>query len=159
MAQASSIKILVENRRARHDFILLESFEAGLALTGTEVKAARAGMVQLKDAYARVVDGEAWLVNAHISPYSHGNRQNHDPLRDRKLLLHRREIDKLAGRTRDGGLTLIPTRLYLKNGRIKCEIALARARKLHDKRALEREREKEAEAREALRESRRRTGL
>jgi len=152
------IKILVENRQARHNYILLERFEAGLALTGTEVKAARSGMAQLKDAYAQVVNREAWLVNAHISPYSHGNRQNHNPLRDRKLLLHRREIDKLMGWTREGGLTLIPTKLYLKKGRIKCELALARARKVHDKRALEREREKEAEARQALRESRRRAG-
>lgn len=156
MAEGGALKILTENRQARHNYILLERFEAGLVLTGTEVKAARAGMVQLKDAYARVAGNEAWLVNAHISPYSHGNRQNHDPLRDRKLLLHRREIDKLMGRTRDGGLTLIPTRLYLKKGLIKCELALARARKLHDKRALAREREKEAEARQALRDSRRR---
>lgn len=158
VSEAGAVKILTENRQARHDYFLLERFEAGLALTGTEVKAARAGMVQLKDAYAQVVNNEAWLINAHISPYSHGNRQNHDPLRDRKLLLHRREIDKLLGRTRDGGLTLIPTRLYLKKGRIKCELALARARKLHDKRALQREREKEAEARQALRESRRPAG-
>jgi SsrA-binding protein len=156
VAEGGALKILTENRQARHNYILLERFEAGLVLTGTEVKAARAGMVQLKDAYARVAGNEAWLVNAHISPYSHGNRQNHDPLRDRKLLLHRREIDKLMGRTRDGGLTLIPTRLYLKKGLIKCELALARARKLHDKRALAREREKEAEARQALRDSRRR---
>ncbi len=156
MAEGGALKILTENRQARHNYLLLERFEAGLVLTGTEVKAARAGMVQLKDAYARVVRNEAWLVNAHISPYSHGNRQNHDPLRDRKLLLHRREIDKLMGRTRDGGLTLIPTRLYLKKGLIKCELALARARKVHDKRAAAREREKEAEARQALRDSRRR---
>lgn len=156
MAQAEPIKVLTENRQARHDYIVLARYEAGLVLTGTEVKAARAGMVQLKDAYAQVRDNEAWLINAHISPYSHGNRQNHDPLRDRKLLLHRREIDKLLGRTRDGGLTIIPLRLYLKKGRIKCELALARARRLHDKRALEREREKQAEARQALREAQRR---
>jgi SsrA-binding protein len=158
VAEAEGIKILTENRQARHNYILLETFEAGLALTGTEVKAARAGMVQLKDAYAQIRDHEAWLINAHISPYSHGNRQNHDPLRDRKLLLHRREIDKLSGRTRDGGLTIIPTRLYLKKGRIKCELALARARRKYDKRELEREREKEAEARQVLREARRRSG-
>lgn len=159
MGEADNIKVLVENRRARHDYIVLERFEAGLVLTGTEVKAARAGMVQLKDAYAQVRDNEAWLINAHISPYSHGNRQNHDPLRDRKLLLHRREIDKLLGRTRDGGLTIIPLRLYLKRGLIKCELALVRARKTYDKRALEREREKEAEARQALREARRRSSF
>jgi SsrA-binding protein len=158
VAGDEGIKVLTENRQAHHNYILLERFEAGLALTGTEVKAARAGMVQLKDAYAQIRNNEAWLINAHISPYSHGNRQNHDPLRDRKLLLHRREIDKLLGRTRDGGLTIIPTRLYLKKGWIKCELALARARKKHDKRALERERELEAEARQALREARRRAG-
>lgn len=156
MAQGEAIKVLTENRQARHNYIVLERYEAGLVLTGTEVKAARAGMVQLKDAYAQIRDNEAWLINAHISPYSHGNRQNHDPLRDRKLLLHRREIDKLLGRTRDGGLTIIPLRLYLKKGLIKCELALARARRMHDKRALEREREKEAEARQALREAQRR---
>ncbi|MCS7316128.1 MAG: SsrA-binding protein SmpB [Bryobacterales bacterium] len=156
MVQAEPIKVLTENRQARHNYIVLERYEAGLVLTGTEVKAARAGMVQLKDAYAQIRDNEAWLINAHISPYSHGNRQNHDPLRDRKLLLHRREIDKLLGRTRDGGLTIVPLRLYLKKGLIKCELALARARRMHDKRALEREREREAEARQALREAQRR---
>lgn len=132
----------------------MERFEGGLVLTGTEVKSAREGKIQLKDSYAEVRNGEAWLVHAHISPYSHGNRANHDPLRERKLLLHRREIDKLLGKTREKGLTLIPTRVYLKQGRIKCELALARAKKLHDKRAAERARTTEAEARQALRERR-----
>ncbi len=145
------VKLLASNRQAAHNFFLLERFEAGLVLTGTEVKSAREGNVQLKDSYAEVRRSEAWLVDAHISPYSHGNRSNHDPLRDRKLLLHRREIDKLLGKTREKGLTLIPTRLYLKAGRIKCELALARAKKLHDKRAAERERTTQAEARQALR--------
>ena len=144
-------KLLASNRQAAHNFFLLERFEAGLVLTGTEVKSAREGAVQLKDSYAEVRNGEAWLIDAHISPYSHGNRSNHDPLRDRKLLLHRREIDKLLGKTREKGLTLIPTRLYLKAGRIKCELALARAKKLHDKRAADRERTTQAEARQALR--------
>ncbi len=153
LREKGQIKIVTENRQARHNYFLLERYEAGLVLTGTEVKAARDGKVQLKDAYAQVLDNEAWLMNAHISPYSHGNRQNHDPLRNRKLLLHRREIDRLLGKTRDGGLTLIPTKMYLKDGRIKCELALARAKKLHDKRAAERERATEAEAREALRKS------
>ena len=144
-------KLLASNRQASHNFFLLERFEAGLVLTGTEVKSAREGSVQLKESYAEVRNGEAWLVDAHFSPYSHGNRANHDPLRERKLLLHRREIDKLLGKTREKGLTLIPTRIYLKEGRIKCELALARAKKLHDKRAAARERATKDEARRALR--------
>jgi SsrA-binding protein len=149
--QPADIKILSANRQAAHNWFLTDRVEAGLVLTGTEVKAARDGMVQLKDAYAEVLANEAWLVNAHISPYSHGNRMNHDPLRRRKLLLHRSEIDKLLGKTRERGFTLVPTRIYLKQGRIKCELALARAKKLHDKREAERTRTTEAEAREAMR--------
>jgi SsrA-binding protein len=149
-SKASEIKILAANRQASHNYLLLDRFEAGLVLTGTEVKAAREGKIQLKDSYAEVLHGEAWLMNAHISPYSHGNRMNHDPVRSRKLLLHRIEIDKLLGKTRERGFTLIPTRVYLKTGRIKCELALARAKKLHDKRAAERQRENEAEARQAV---------
>ncbi len=152
---ASDIKVLAANRQAGHNYFLLERFEAGLVLTGTEVKAARSGNVQLKDSYGDIRGGEAWLVNVHISPYSHGNRQNHDPVRNRKLLLHRKEIDKLLGKTREKGLTLIPTKVYLKNGKIKCELALARVKKLHDKRAAERARTTEAEAREAMRGRRR----
>jgi SsrA-binding protein len=152
--QASGIKILAANRQAGHNYFLLDRFEAGLVLTGTEVKAAREGKIQLKDGYAEVHNGEAWLVNVHISPYSHGNRMNHDPVRSRKLLLHRTEIDKLLGKTRERGFTLIPTSVYLKTGRIKCELALARAKKLHDKREAERKRSTEAEAREAVRRSR-----
>jgi SsrA-binding protein len=144
-------KILSDNRQAGHSYILMDRFEAGLVLTGTEVKAARAGKVQLKDAYASVVNGEAFLVNAHISHYSHGNRENHDPVRQRKLLLHRNEIDKLQGKTRERGLALIPTKMYLKEGRIKCELALGRGKKLHDKREAERARTAEAEARAAIR--------
>jgi SsrA-binding protein len=144
-------KILSDNRQAGHNYILMDRFEAGLVLTGTEVKAARAGKVQLKDAYASVVNGEAFLVNAHISHYSHGNRENHDPVRQRKLLLHRNEIDKLQGKTRERGLALIPTKMYLKEGRIKCELALGRGKKLHDKREAERARTAEAEARAAIR--------
>jgi SsrA-binding protein len=147
----NDIKILAANRAAGHNYLLLERLEAGLVLTGTEVKAARDGKVQLKDAYGEVLGREAWLKNAHISPYSHGNIMNHDPLRDRKLLLHRKEIEKLLGKTREKGLTLIPTKIYLKNGKIKCELALARAKKLYDKREAERKRTTEAEAREMLR--------
>jgi SsrA-binding protein len=147
----TTFKILSDNRRAGHEYFLLERFEAGMVLTGTEVKAAKDGKVQLKEAYAAVLNNEAWLVNAHISEYSHGNRENHPPIRNRKLLLHRKEIDKLLGQTREKGLALIPTKIYLKNGRIKCEIAVARGKKLHDKRATERARTAEDEARAEMR--------
>jgi SsrA-binding protein len=146
-----AIKILSDNRQAGHNYHLLDRIEAGIALQGTEVKAAKTGRVQLKDAYADIVNHEAWLYNAHISQYSHGNRENHEPVRRRKLLLHRQEIDKLAGKVLDKGLTLIPTKMYLKNGRIKCELAIARGKKLHDKREAERTREQNEEARKAVR--------
>jgi SsrA-binding protein len=129
----------------------MERFEAGLVLTGTEVKAAKDGMVQLKDAYGAVLGNEAWLINAHISQYSHGNRENHPPIRNRKLLLHRREIDKLLGQTREKGLALIPTKMYLKKGKIKCELALAKGKKLYDKREADRSRTADAEARAEMR--------
>ena len=147
----ANIKILADNRKARHDYFLLERYEAGLVLTGTEVKAARNGQIQLRDGYAEIAGNEAWLVNVHIGHYSHGNIWNHPIERRRKLLLHRQEIDKLAGKTREKGLTLVPTKIYLKDGRIKCEIALARGRKQHDKREAIRARERETEAREAIR--------
>jgi SsrA-binding protein len=144
------IKVLSDNRQAGHNYHLLERYEAGIVLTGTEVKAAKDGKIQLKDGFAEVSGNEAWLLNAHISQYSHGNRENHEPTRRRKLLLHRREIDKLLGTTREKGLTLIPTKIYLKNGRIKCELAVAKGKKLHDKRESERKREMDAEARAAI---------
>ena len=146
----SAIKILSDNRHAAHNYHLMERYEAGIALTGTEVKAAKSGKIQLKESYAEVTGNEAWLVNANISEYSHGNRQNHEPKRKRKLLLHRREIDKLLGKTREKGLTLVATKMYLKGGRIKCEIAVGKGKKLHDKREAERAREMEAEARAAI---------
>ena len=146
-------KVLSDNRQAGHNYFLLDRYEAGIALTGTEVKAAKAGKVQLRDAYASVEKGEAWLLNAHISDYSHGNQFNHAPTRPRKLLLHRREIDKLESETREKGLSVVPTRLYMKNGRIKCEIAVAKGKKFHDKREAERARSDEAEARTAIRNS------
>lgn len=146
----SKIKVLSDNRHAAHNYHLMERFEAGLALTGTEVKSAKSGRIQLKDSFAEVTGNEAWLMNAHISQYSHGNRENHEPNRRRKLLLHREEIDKLLGKTREKGLTLVPTKMYLKNGRIKLELALAKGKKLHDKREAERNREMEAEARAAV---------
>jgi SsrA-binding protein len=151
--QSESSKTLSDNRQASHNFFLFDRYEAGMVLTGTEVKAAKSGKVQLRDAYAMVDANEAWLHNAHISEYSHGNRSNHAPVRVRKLLLHRREIDKLLTATREKGLSLIPTRMYLKNGRIKCEIALAKGKKFHDKREAERAKSDEAEARDAIRAS------
>ena len=144
------IKILSDNRSAGHNYFLSDRLEAGLVLTGTEVKAARDGRVQLKDAFAEIQNNEAWLMNAHISHYSHGNRMNHETVRRRKLLLHREEIEKLGVKTREKGLTLIPTRMYLKDGIIKCEIAVGKGKKLHDKREAERSREMEAEARAAI---------
>ena len=147
----TAFKILSENRQAGHNYFLLDRFEAGMVLTGTEVKAAKDNKIQLKEAYGAVIGNEAWLVNAHISQYSHGNRENHPPVRNRKLLLHRREIDKLLTQTRDKGLSLIPTRIYLKKGRIKCELAVAKGKKLHDKRETERQRTADEEARAEMR--------
>src|SRR3984957_7361366 len=146
----SRIKVLSDNRQAGHNYHLLERFEAGLALTGTEVKAAKDGKIQLKDSFSEGVGNDAWLLSENISQYSHGNRENHEPTRRRKLLLHRAEIDKLLGKTREKGLTLIPTKLYLKSGHIKVELAVAKGKKLHDKRESERRREMEAEARAGL---------
>jgi SsrA-binding protein len=155
MASQPGIKILSDNRQAGHNYFLFDRFEAGLVLAGTEVKAAKTGKVQLKDAYAEITGNEAWLVNAHISEYSHGNRENHLPGRKRKLLLHRKEIDKLLGKTREKGLSLVPIKLYLKEGRVKCEIAIAKGKKFHDKRESEKNREMDAEARAAVSRSKR----
>lgn len=142
--------LLASNRRARHDYTILETLEAGLDLQGTEVKAARAGKVQLKDSYVEVRGGQAWLVGAHISPYSHGTHGNHQPERDRRLLLHRREIDRLMGRTQIQGQTAVPLSLYLKGNWIKLEVALAKGRQLHDKRQAAKERIADREAEEAM---------
>ena len=131
---AGGTKLITENRRARHDYHLLERLEAGLTLTGTEVKSLRSGQASLQRAFADVRDGEVWLVGAHIPEYAQGNVANHDPDRDRKLLLHRREIDSLLGKVREKGLTLVPTKLYFKNGRVKVEIAVARGKEQRDKR-------------------------
>jgi SsrA-binding protein len=127
-------KLIAENRRARHDYHLLERFEAGLVLTGTEVKSLRAGRAQIGQSYADVRDGEAWLVGAHIAEYDQGNIANHDPDRDRKLLLHRKEIASLVGTIKERGLTVVPTRLYFKDGRVKVELAVARGKEQRDKR-------------------------
>jgi SsrA-binding protein len=129
-----SEKLIAENRRARYEYQLLERLEAGLVLTGTEVKSLREGRASLAQAYAEVRDGEAWLVGAEIATYEQGNRSNHDPTRSRKLLLHRRQIDSLYGTVREKGLTLVPTRLYFKEGRVKVELAIARGKEQRDKR-------------------------
>jgi SsrA-binding protein len=134
MAKPQGEKLIVDNRRARHDYHLSDRVEAGLALAGTEVKALRDGKATLQQAYAEVRDGEAWLVGLHIPEYGQGNRANHDPDRPRKLLLHRREIDRLYAQVREKGFTLVPTRLYFKDGRVKAEIAVGRGKELHDKR-------------------------
>jgi SsrA-binding protein len=143
-------KLIVDNRRARHDYQLLERVEAGLVLTGTEVKSLRAGRALLGQAYADVRDGEAWLHGAEIAVYDQGNRANHDPTRARKLLLHRREIDRLYGQVREKGLTLVPTRLYFKDGRVKVELALARGKDTVDKRRALAERDAKRQIERAL---------
>jgi SsrA-binding protein len=143
-------KLITENRRARHDYHLLDRVEAGLQLTGTEVKSLRAGGAQLGQAYADIRDGEAWLVGASIAEYVQGNLQNHRPERDRKLLLHRREIDSLAAKVREKGLTLVPTRLYFKDGRVKVELALARGKERVDKRRDVAERDAKRQMERAL---------
>ncbi len=150
------MKNLAVNRQAPHFYHLQEKFESGIELTGTEVKSIREGRANLKDSYAVVRKGEAWLVDCHISPYRAGSYLNHDPLRERRLLLRRREIDKLAGHTQTKGLTIIPTRLYLKKNLIKCEIALAKGKKVYDRRETERRRTIDREAKQAIQEHRRR---
>jgi SsrA-binding protein len=129
-----SEKLIAENRRARHEYHLSDRVEAGLVLTGTEVKSLRAGKADLAKAYATMRDGEAWLVGLHVPPYEQASLGAHEPDRDRKLLLHGREIDSLGGKVKERGLTLVPTRLYFKNGRVKVELALGRGKELHDKR-------------------------
>jgi SsrA-binding protein len=152
MVIAKEEKVLVTNRAAFHEYHVADKYEAGVALTGTEVKSVMDGRVQLKDSYVAVREGEAWLFNAHISPYSHGNRENHDPLRTRKLLLHRREIDKLEEAASTQGMTLVATRIYLRNGRIKIEVGVAKGKKLYDKRETEMRRTIERETRQQLKE-------
>ena len=149
---ADEEKVIVTNRAAFHEYHVLDKYEAGIALTGTEVKSVRAGHIQLKESYVSVRDGEAWLFNAHISHYSHGNRENHDPTRTRKLLLHRREIDRLEADSTVKGMTLVVTRVYLKNGRVIFEIGVARGKKLYDKRETEMRRTLDRETRAQLKE-------
>jgi SsrA-binding protein len=148
-------RVLASNRQAFHGYFIGERYEAGVVLLGTEVKSLREGKANLKDAFARVDGREVFLHNCHISPYSHGGYTNHDPLRARKLLLHRQEILKLTQKTRAGGHTLVPLRLYLSKGRVKVEIALAKGKKLWDKREAIKEKDQQKEARAAIRERRR----
>jgi SsrA-binding protein len=152
MVTAKEEKPLASNRSAFHNYHISDKYEAGIALTGTEVKSVMGGRVQLKESYVAVRDGEAWLFNAHISPYSHGNRENHEPLRTRKLLLHRREIARLEDAAVKQGMTLVATRVYLKNGRIKLEVGVAKGKKMYDKRETEMRRTIDRETQAQLKE-------
>ncbi len=148
---SSRTRDITVNRRARHDFHIDEAVEAGIVLTGSEVKSLRAGKAQLKDSYGRIERGEVWLFNAHISPYAAAAQFGHEPTRSRKLLLHRRQIEHLIGKVKERGLTLVPLRLYFKDGRAKVELALARGKKLYDKREATKEREVQREMDRAMR--------
>ena len=143
-------QFIAENRKARHDYHILETWEAGVALLGTEVKSFREGRINLRDSYARVENGEVWLMNVHISPYSHRGYASHEEMRQRKLLLHRTEIRKLLGKVAEKGLTLVPLDMHYKNGRVKVLLALAKGKQAHDKRETIRQREVERETRAAV---------
>ena len=148
----SGEKLIASNKKAFHDYFIVQKFEAGIVLTGTEMKSLRAGKANLKDAYVLLKNEEAYLFGAHISAYTHGNLQNHEPERTRKLLLHRKELDKLYGETAEKGLTVVPLRLYFKGSRVKAEIAVVRGKKQYDKRDTERARELDREAQQAMKE-------
>jgi SsrA-binding protein len=150
-------RVIADNRKARHDYHILETYEAGVALLGTEVKAIREGRVNLRDSYARTESGEVWMINVHISPYSHRGYADHAETRQRKLLLHRHEIRKLIGRTAEKGLTLVPLQMYFKNGRVKVLVGLARGKQAHDKRETIRRREVDRETRTAMKLARRKS--
>ena len=145
-----AVKIITKNKKAFHDYEILERFEAGIALLGTEVKSIREGRINLKESFARIKNGEVFLMQCHVSPYTHGSINNHDPVRPRKLLLHKREIKKLIGRVQEKGLTLVPLSVYLKNGKVKIEIGLCRGRKTVDKRAIQQERDQKREIEKIL---------
>lgn len=147
-----TVKVVATNRKAFHEYFISDTFEAGLVLAGSEIKSIRAGRVSLQDGYVSFEQGEAWLVNVHIAQYDPASRQNHDPKRRRKLLLHRREIDRLAGKVQEKGFTVIPTRLYLKDSRAKVEIGLARGKKLYDKREAIAKRDSQRQVDRALKE-------
>ena len=144
------IKRVATNRKALHDYFIVATYEAGIALTGTEIKSVRASRVNLRDGYVQIRDNEAWLLNVHISPYDFGNRENHEPRRARKLLLHRREIRKLQSKVSERGWTIVPLRMYLKDGRAKVEIALVRGKRLYDKRDAMAKRDMDRELRRAV---------
>jgi SsrA-binding protein len=154
-AREEAQKNIAENRKAFHDYHIIETFEAGVVLVGTEVKAIREGSANLRDSFARLEDGEVWLYNAHINPYSHRGYANHEPTRRRKLLLHRQEIRKLIGKTVEKGMTLVPTRMYFQNGHVKVALALAKGKQAHDKRETIKRREVDRETRAAVKERRR----
>ena len=156
MPRETGRKLIAQNRKARHDYAIVDTYEAGVVLTGTEVKSLRAGRASLVDAFATVRDGEVWLQGVHIPEYTQGTWTNHDPRRTRKLLLHRGEIDRLVGRTREGGLTLVPLQLYFRDGRVKVELALARGLRKYDKRQALARRDAEREMARAV--GRRRKG-
>jgi SsrA-binding protein len=137
----TAVRTVATNRKARHDYHIDDTFEAGIALTGTEIKSIRAGRVSLRDSYATIKEGELWLLNTHIAPYQQGTYANHEPRRPRKLLMHRREINRITGKLQEKGFTLVPLRLYLKNNLAKVELGLARGKKQYDKRAALRQRE------------------
>ena len=143
-------RVLTQNRRARYQYFIEETFEAGIVLQGTEVKSIRSGRANLRDSYARVENGELFIFEMHVSPYSHGSSSNHDPLRTRKLLMHRREINRLAGYVQEKGYTLVPLSLYLKNGRVKVELALAKGKRTYDKRRAIAERDARREMERGL---------
>jgi SsrA-binding protein len=151
MKQGQGIKIVAQNRKARHDYLIEESHEAGLVLKGTEVKALRDGRANLKDGYAKIKNGELFLMDVHISPYAFGNRFNHDPLRPRKLLMHGREIHRLVGKVKEKGFALIPLSIYFSHGRAKVSLALAKGKKLYDKREALKRKEMEKEVQRAQR--------
>lgn len=143
--------LLADNRIARHRYFIEDTFDAGVVLTGTEVKSAKAGRVQLRDSFVRIMRGEAWLLNCHIAPYEQGNIANHEPTRTRKLLLHKAEIKRLIGQGEQKGMTLVPLKLYLKRGFVKVEIGLCKGKELHDKRATIKKRESDREMARAIR--------
>jgi len=147
-----NIKVVTENRKARHDYHILETYEAGMELKGTEVKSLRSGKANLKDSYAQVENGELYIFNMHISPYEQGNRFNVDPVRPRKLLMHKREIMRLLGKTKEKGLTLVPLKVYFTRGRAKIELALAQGKKLYDKREAAAERSAKRDIEKAIKE-------
>lgn len=146
----AGMKVVCRNKKARHEYEILETMEAGMVLQGTEVKSLREGRANLKDSYVKIRGGEAFLVEAHISPYPHGNRMNHDPRRERKLLLHKQEIRRLTGKVQERGLTVIPLRIYFKSGLAKVELALAKGKRVYDKRAAIKRREERRELMRAL---------